>query len=27
MKMNLHKSSCEPNAANILIFNWLGPVY
>lgn len=27
MKMNLHKSSCELNAANILMFNWLGPVY
>ena len=27
MKMNLHKSPCELNAANILMFNWLGPVY
>lgn len=27
MKMNLHKSSCELDAANILMFNWLGWVY
>lgn len=27
MKMNLHKSSCELDAANILMFNWLGSVY
>lgn len=27
MKMNLHKSSCELNAVNVLMFNWLGLVY